>query len=539
MSRQLPTETENVASSLITARKRYERLLFIVLFITIFSFTPLFIWGGTKTGFSMLIGVTLAIALALAIVRWPILGLYALAASAFLIEQEALSTPIFTDRLYVFYWPPQLEGFFERPIGLLILFTFFIWILHRLLRRERLLRGGALWYPLLFYMLCVAAAILYGLATGGNLKIIVVELRPFWYMFASYLLAYNFVTKRSHIRNFFWLAIISAGIKGLQGLYVYLIVYHGSLVGHETIMSHEESFFFAALLLLVIIFSLHYRYKPQLITALCITPIVLVAMVANQRRTDYIALLVGAGIAWILVFQVKPQARGRLLVLLLTFASLGTGYVLAFQNSQGTIGEPARAVISVFKPSVTDVRDANSNLYRIFENNDLKFTIKQYPFGLGFGKPFLQPQPLTSIFPGIIASDPYYNYVPHNTIYWIWIDLGPVGYASLWFLIGSIIILGSITVRKLRDPYFQVVAIYIVAITMMEVVVAYADYQLFFFRNVIYLGLLCGILAKLPLLDKQVQQAQLEQQPEQKEVINESTHGSSIPARPLVGSKHA
>src|ERR1019366_3192447 len=198
MSRQLPTETKNAVSSLITARKRYERLLFIVLFITLFSFTPLFIWGGTKTGFSMLVGVILALALALAIVRWPILGLYALAASAFLIEQEALSTPIFTDRLYVFYWPPQLEGFFERPIGLLILFTFFIWILHRLLRRERLLRGGALWYPFLFYMLCVAGGILYGLATGGNLKIIVVELRPFWYMFASYLLAYNFVTKRSH-----------------------------------------------------------------------------------------------------------------------------------------------------------------------------------------------------------------------------------------------------------------------------------------------------------------------------------------------------
>ncbi len=535
MSRQLPTETKNAVSSLITARKRYERLLFIVLFITLFSFTPLFIWGGTKTGFSMLVGVILALALALAIVRWPILGLYALAASAFLIEQEALSTPIFTDRLYVFYWPPQLEGFFERPIGLLILFTFFIWILHRLLRRERLLRGGALWYPFLFYMLCVAGGILYGLATGGNLKIIVVELRPFWYMFASYLLAYNFVTKRSHVRNFFWLAIISAGVKGLQGLYVYLIVYHGSLVGHETIMSHEESFFFAALLLLVIIFSLHYRYKPQLITALCIAPIVIVAMVANQRRTDYIALLVGAGVAWILVFQVKPHARGGLIVLLLTFASLGTAYVLAFQNSQGTLGEPARAVISVFKPSVTDIRDANSNLYRIFENNDLKFTIKQYPFGLGFGKPFLQPQPLTSIFPGIIASDPYYNYVPHNTIYWIWIDLGPVGYASLWFLIGSIIILGSITVRKLRDPYLQVVAIYIVAITMMEVVVAYADYQLFFFRNVIYLGLLCGILAKLPFIDQQEQQVQLEQ----KEVIDESTHGSSIPARSLVGSKHA
>ncbi len=535
MSRQSPIifEAENTVSDLLATRRRHDRLLFIVLFVTLFSFTPLFMLLGVKTGFSLLLGGVAALALALAIVRWPIVGLYALAASAFLIEQEALTTPIFTDHLYVFFWPPQFQGFFERPVGLLILLTFFLWLLHRLLRRERLLQGGALWYPFLFYVLCVVGGALYGLATGGNLKIIVVELRPFWYMFSSYVLAYNFITRRSHIRAFFWLAIVSAGVKALQGLYVYLIVFHGSLVGHDTIMSHEESFFFAALLLLVIIFSLHYRYRPQLIAALCVTPVVVIAMIANQRRTDYIALLMGIGVAWVLIFQVKPQARARLLTLMLVCVGVGSAYVLAFQNSQGVLGEPARAIISVFKPSATDVRDASSNLYRIFENNDLKYTVKQYPLGLGFGKPFLQPQPLTSIFPGILAADPYYNYVPHNTIYWIWVDLGPVGYFSLWFLFGSIITLGCIITRKLHDPYLQVVSIYIVAITMMEVVVAFADYQLFFYRNVIYLGLLCGMLVKLPVLDKQDQQ-------EQKDVLaHELTDGVSTPSQHLVGSRHA
>jgi hypothetical protein len=44
-------------------------------------------------------------------------------------------------------------------------------------------------------------------------------------------------------------------------------------------------------------------------------------------------------------------------------------------------------------------------------------------------------------------------------------------------------------------------AIYIVSVTFIEVILAYADYQLFFFRNVMYLGLLAGILMKLPSLD--------------------------------------
>jgi hypothetical protein len=43
-------------------------------------------------------------------------------------------------------------------------------------------------------------------------------------------------------------------------------------------------------------------------------------------------------------------------------------------------------------------------------------------------------------------------------------------------------------------------AVYVVAVTFMEVIVAIADYQLFWYRNVIYMGLLAGVLMKLPVL---------------------------------------
>src|SRR5439155_425386 len=164
-------------------------------------------------------------------------------------------------------------------------------------------------------------------------------------------------------------------------------------------MSHEESFFFAALLLLVVIFCLHYRYRPQLIAALCISPIVLIALVANQRRTDYTALLLGIGVAWLLVFLLKPWARRALVILLIVSVTLGASYVLAFSHSNASYAAPARALMATFNPSADDVRNATSNLYRTYEDNDLKYTVKQYPLGLGFGKPFLQPQPLESIFP--------------------------------------------------------------------------------------------------------------------------------------------
>jgi hypothetical protein len=522
---------ESTVGALLTARNRHDTILFIILVLMLLGLAPLLMFWGLSVGLALVLAVILAPILAFTFILWPVLGLYLLALCAFVIEQEPLSAPVGTDHLYVFYWPPQMQGFIERPIGVLILSSLFIWIFYRLVKHKPLLQGGALIGPFTFFMLCVVGAIVYGLVTKGNLNIVVLQVRPFWYLFLSYILAYNFVTRKSHVRAFFWLAIVSAGIKGLQGLYVYLIVYKGSLAGHDTIMSHEESFFYATLLLLLVIFYLCYRYRPQLIACLCIAPIVLIALVANQRRTDYVALLAGIGFTWVVVFLIRPKARRLLLAGMIICLVLGVAYVVAFSHSQGTLGSPARSIIGVFNPSAGDTRDSSSNLYRQIENYDLKYTAKQNPLGLGFGKPFLQPQSLVGLYPDILANDPVYNYVPHNTVYWVWVDLGPIGFFAFWFLVGSVIIRGCFTARQLKDPYLQVVAIYIIAVMVMEIIVAIADYQLYFYRNVIDLGLLVGILAKLPILDKE---SKIDHPKEN--ITYESDNGVAVLPQPLDGS---
>jgi hypothetical protein len=543
-SESLVTSTlESTVSAILSARTRHDVILFIILFLTLLGITPLLLSWGLSAGLAVVIGVLVAPILAVVFLRWPILGFYLVAVCAFVVEAGPLDMPIGTDHLYIFYWPPQLEGFVERPIGILMLLSLFIWVFHRLIKRQPLLRGGVLIGPFTLYMLCVVGAILYGLATGGDPKVVIIQFRPFWYTFISYILAYNFVTRKSHLRALFWVIIVSAGFKGLQGMYIYLVVYHGNLEEHATIMSHEESFFFVALLLLLIIFALYYRYRPQLIACLCVAPPVLIALAANQRRTDYIALLLGIGFAWVMVFLIKPGARRALLIGMLISVLLGTPYVLIFSHSQASFALPARSIMGVFDPAAGDSRYASSNLYRDYEDYDLKFTAKQYPLGLGFGKAFLQPKPLESVYPGIRADDPYYNYVPHNTIYWVWVDLGPIGFFALWFLFGSIVIRGCLFARQLKDPYLQVVAIYVVGVAVMEVVAAFADYQLYFYRNVIDLGLLCGLLAKLPLLDKERKANLGEDQalpPQQREKNTyESTDGVSVLSQSLVGSVHS
>ncbi|HJT59400.1 MAG TPA: O-antigen ligase family protein [Ktedonobacteraceae bacterium] len=504
------------------ARRSNDTVLTVLILITVLGLTPILVFVGTTFSFGLLLGCLVALAVALIVARWPVAGFYIIGICVTLVEQSALTYPIFTDRLNVFYWPPSLEGLIERPIGFLMLLILVVTILQRLARREKILSGGSLFWPFLLFLLSVAWGVFHGLSSGGNVKIIVVEVRPFWYLFMSYIIACNLVTKKKHVRNFFWIVIVDAGIKGLQGTYIYLFVLHGKIEGLNESMSHEESFFFVALILLIILFSLHSCYRPQLYAALATLPFLLISLVANNRRADYVALLVGAMVAWALIFMVKPRARKGLVIGMIIFLVVGGAYVIAFAHSTGGLGGPARAILSIVNPSSADARDASSNLYRIIEDYDLKYTVKQNPLGMGFGRPFLEPIPL----PDISGLDQYYNYVPHNTVYWVWMRLGPLGYFALWLLIGSIIVRGSQIARKLRDRYLQLVAIYIVAVTFMEVVVAYADYQFFFYRNVIYLGLLVGILVKLSTLDKGKEQT-----------VHEASHGVPQFAVPGVGSQ--
>jgi O-Antigen ligase len=488
--------TLTTVSALAAARKRSDIYLFIVIFIIVISLTPLLIAGGLASSPGIALSALVSLIVAVLIILWPVVGFYVVALCTLLVEQSPLLTPVLTDHLDIFYWPAGLEGLIERPIGFLFIFILLTVACRRILNRQHPLQGGKLFWPFLCYFLCALGGVAHGLINGGDFKIIVIEIRPFWYMFISYLIGYNLVTCKRHIYLFFWFVILSAGVKALQGLYIYLIFLHGSLAGHREIMSHEESFFFVSLLVLLILFYLHHCYRPQLRIILLILPCAIVALVANQRRADYIALLVGLAAIWLLIFCLKPRTRKKLLTLMLICVVLGVSYIAIFANSTGGIGAPAHAIVSIFRP---DAQNAPSNLYRTIENFDLKYTARQNPlFGFGFGTKFLQPQRLADIS----IRDLNYLYVPHNTLYWIWMRLGLIGFFALWYLLGTAIIRAGMIVRSLRDPYLQLTAMYIVGVIFIEIVVAYADYQLFSFRNVIYIGLLAGILMKLPALDE-------------------------------------
>jgi hypothetical protein len=472
--------------------------VFFFLFVATLVLTPLLILASARLGFSQVLAALIAL-IALALVPWrPILGLYIVVICAITIEQESLpATPIGTDKLYIFSWPNQLQGLPERPIGFFILAVLAIIVCSRLMFRQRPLYGGKLFYPFIFFLGCVAMGILHGLASGGDFKIIVLEVRPFWYLFVAYILAFNTVSQVKHVRNILWITVIGTAVKGVQGVYIVFHYLGGHIEGHNEIMAHEQSYFFILVLLLLALMFLHRMQRGLLIVILCSLPCLIIALLANNRRADYVALLAGIAVAWVLAIILKPESRRVLVPALIICVFLCSGYVIAFRNVSGTLGLPANAVISVFKPSSTDARDAASNLYRTIEDYDLKYTEAKSPLlGYGFGKPFLQPE----VLPNVIQLDPYYLYIPHNNVLWIWMRLGPLGFGALWYIIGTAVVCGCLIARRLKDPQLQLFAIFTVASLVMEVIVAYSDYQFFFYRNMLFTGIVLGVLFKLPAI---------------------------------------
>ena len=72
------------------------------------------------------------------------------------------------------------------------------------------------------------------------------------------------------------------------------------------------------------------------------------------------------------------------------------------------------------------------------------YTAKTDPFGVGFGKPFYQPIPLPDISFFVFSE-----YIPHNSIMWIWLKMGYLGFVTLLFLLAAAIRAGTRAVMRL------------------------------------------------------------------------------------------
>ncbi len=455
--------------------------------------------GGDFTLFAVLALIPLAGAI------WyrPVVGVYILLGGALLIEQydiDGLSglvtklIPLYTNiggtEEYWNLWTHQnLSWFTANLLELIIAWTALaLWVRNR---KAHPLRLGRLGGWMLLFLAAVVFSWGFGLLGGGEWKVSLWEIRALFYMVACYFLAVNLIRTPSQVRVMGWIVIAMIGIKALQGIYRYLVPFHGNLTDVYAITGHEDALFLNTLLLLAAAFAIYGGPLRRRILAWGLAPFALFTLLATRRRAALFALLVG-GLS--LLVTLPPAKRALLPRLLVPLFLVGMLYVGAFYNSEATIAKPIQMVKSLYQP--TDQRDASSNQYRVDEQYNVMRTIRHNPvLGVGFGRPY---EMLVTLPP---IPFPLRNYIPHNEILWVWLKMGTVGFAVFWLLIAACIVQGSLVLRRLRDPIFQALAAMILALVLMQIVIAYADLQLTFYRNMVYLGLMLGLLMRLDLID--------------------------------------
>ena len=356
------------------------------------------------------------------------------------------------------YWYPMAKNFSSResilfihdrltfsPLDVTIGFAVACLLLRRIATGVPIVKGPLFW-PLVVFTSFVMVGLVYGLAKGGDSRIAVFEVRPLLYLPMVYVLVSNLCRDTRHYRHLLWTAVAAVLVQSLISLSYYFDLSHAATADLESLGEHGSAIAMNSVFLLAIAWSALRRCSVAgrvVLTIICI-PIVWVYFLSN-RRAAVIGLIIGVAMFAVILFWRQKRTFWKFAP---AATVLLTVYVGAFWNSTSGAGFPAQAVKSVIAPDAVSSRDESSSLYRVIENTDLHFTIRQNKImGVGFGNPFYQPIRL----PDISANFEFHNHIPHNSILWIWLQTGFAGFVAMFYVLGRSLMLGASRIRRLPD----------------------------------------------------------------------------------------
>jgi O-antigen ligase len=428
-----------------------------------------------------------ALLVPVAIWKWDEAGVIVVVAVATLVEQVSYTVGpgvagAFTQKIPLFHSITQGSGvnLFEVLLVLILL----TWVMKGALRGSLRLPHSALSRSIGVLLLVVLVGFGVGLSHGGQFRWATWEVRPFIYLGAMFWLSASLLHTRRALRAVLWTLVLGSGFKALQGLKIYIPARHLT-PRPEAILAHEESLFFGLFIFLTLGLWIYEQRGALRTTATALLPVVLLANLANSRRTAWAILALGLVALIVVCYQTLPRRRRllrRLGVVLLIGSAL---YFPAFWNNDSTVGQPAHAIHSAVQP---DARDVSSDQYRTQEDANLLFNIRRSPYlGLGFGVPIDYALPIANIR----NIDPMIAYVPHNSVLYIWMRLGIVGEVAFLMMIAAAI-LRAVELTRVGDQELALIGTLTVCAVVAYLVMGYEDMGFTWFRIALCMGVLLG-----------------------------------------------
>ena len=466
------------------------RQLVLAVVLTLLGGCLLLATGGQ---WLVLAGLCAGIVFMALLLRHLEIGVYVLLAAALLLEQfqifgfsnlVALKIPFYLNLNLV----TGIGALVFNPVEALLGLMLGIWFLRAVVSREWDLRPlpnvGVAWLFLGMLIFFTAFGLLRG---GGNWKAALWEIRALYYLCGCYFIAFQLIRTRRQVQVCVWIIAIAVGIKGLQGCWRYFVTLNGTMGDLRAITGHEDALFMVTAFNLMIAMALMGARSGAFWTMLATFPTTCLTWILTQRRITYGVF----GLSLILITTLIPsEARRRAFKFVFPLLLVLPVYTAAFWNNTGAAGLPVRKVKSIFIADA-DKTDDSSNAYRKIENFNLQYTIRKFPLGLGFGQKYLIVRPLDKI------DFPLWEYIPHNCILWMWAKTGFVGFTIFWLFFGTAIAQAVIDYRAMRDPLFRALGLMVITFIAGQLMVAYYDLQIVFFRNMIYLGIAMGLLAAI------------------------------------------
>lgn len=447
------------------------------------------------------VAVSLCAAIAFAIMTWyrPALGVAIVMGVTILVEQFDFATfrpitelvPLFENISHF----TGLKGVETSPLEILLVVVTLVVVLKAVTRRRRI-QANPLAVPVVIFAVALGTWLVYGLVSGGQANIALWELRSLAYFCLLIFVVPQVIESQRDVRLLMWIGIGAVGIKAIQGLWNFTVVLGSNVSDVRSITGHEDALFIAWMVVFLVALIVYRAALWQRIALVALSPVMAFTFVMTDRRAAYVALALGLIVLAALLLT-DPSKRGPViktaLVGLILFAFVvGIGW-----NDSGLLGHPARVVKSVVAPD--NKEDEDSSYYRRAEEVNLMHTIESNPIvGLGFGRPFQ-----FSGEGGIV--DVHFsleNVIPHDEILWIWAKMGTAGFALFWVMVGSMIAFGGVAFRTVHSPYLKAVAALVTCAVIMQIMVSYVDLQLTYARNMVFLAVLIGILARIPALQE-------------------------------------
>lgn len=375
-----------------------------------------------------------------------------------------------------------------NPFELHLFFLVLIWISLLALQRKIIVRPVRVWLSALFFVACIIFSFVYGMRSGGDFLVALWELRALCYFMILFFFVPQIIQTKEQIRNLMWIVIITIGIKALEGLIRFIgLGFHFN--GIPALTNHEDPVFITTLIIFLLGLVLFGGNRAQKRVLQVSLVILCAGFYVAQRRAAYGALVISL-VAFLLLAGKKELFKYLRYVMIAVVVLVL--YAAIFWNREGRLGAP----IQLLKTSLSNTPETAgdryySNLYREYERYDLAQTIQRTPIrGIGFGNMYDQ----TIYLKDMPMSFSLRDFIPHNEILWLLTKMGSIGFFSFCLFFTSYAFQGSILFVRLKDPYLKAVLAVAIVAGLNQIFVSYFDLQLTYYRNMIYLGTLMGLL---------------------------------------------